>query len=101
MLIVFLLKNISVSGKIDYVLSIKKSYKILKLGNYLSCFKNVRAECGESLTLRSTKGVISAKRLPYSAFLLLNKIFSLIIAPTFVGIVIEQVSHLLDEKDDN
>ncbi|WP_347082538.1 type I toxin-antitoxin system Fst family toxin [Enterococcus mundtii] len=32
---------------------------------------------------------------------MLNKIFSLIIAPTFVGIVIEQVSHLLDEKDDN
>ncbi|WP_446422860.1 MULTISPECIES: type I toxin-antitoxin system Fst family toxin [Enterococcus] len=33
--------------------------------------------------------------------LLLDKIFTLIIAPTFVGIVIELVSHWLDEKDDN
>ncbi|EMF0105859.1 type I toxin-antitoxin system Fst family toxin [Enterococcus hirae] len=32
---------------------------------------------------------------------MLDKIFTLIIALTFVGIVIELVSHWLDEKDDN
>ncbi|MBO1103510.1 type I toxin-antitoxin system Fst family toxin [Enterococcus hirae] len=32
---------------------------------------------------------------------MLDKIFTLIIAPTFFGIVIELVSHWLDEKDDN
>ncbi|EJG4482918.1 MULTISPECIES: type I toxin-antitoxin system Fst family toxin [Enterococcus] len=32
---------------------------------------------------------------------MLDKIFTLVIAPIFVGLVIELVSHWLDEKDDN
>ncbi|EMF0060897.1 type I toxin-antitoxin system Fst family toxin [Enterococcus hirae] len=31
----------------------------------------------------------------------MDKIFTLVIAPIFVGLVIELVSHWLDEKDDN
>ncbi|EMF0346946.1 type I toxin-antitoxin system Fst family toxin [Enterococcus faecium] len=31
----------------------------------------------------------------------MNKIFTLVIAPIFVGLVIELISHWLDEKDDN
>ncbi|MBA0947947.1 MULTISPECIES: type I toxin-antitoxin system Fst family toxin [Enterococcus] len=32
---------------------------------------------------------------------MIDKIFTLVIAPIFVGLVIELVSHWLDEKDDN
>ncbi|EGO8095321.1 type I toxin-antitoxin system Fst family toxin [Enterococcus faecalis] len=32
---------------------------------------------------------------------MINKIFTLVIAPIFVGLVIELISHWLDEKDDN
>ncbi|WP_206854966.1 type I toxin-antitoxin system Fst family toxin [Candidatus Enterococcus mangumiae] len=31
----------------------------------------------------------------------MKELISLVIAPIFVGLVIELVSHLLDEKDDN
>ncbi|WP_438724282.1 type I toxin-antitoxin system Fst family toxin [Enterococcus sp. DIV1420a] len=32
---------------------------------------------------------------------MIDKIFTLVIAPIFVGLVIELVSHWLDKKDDN
>ncbi|WP_429966813.1 type I toxin-antitoxin system Fst family toxin [Enterococcus sp. AZ058] len=32
---------------------------------------------------------------------MIDKIFTLIIAPVFVGLVLEMISRWLDEKDDN
>ncbi|HHD7854636.1 TPA: type I toxin-antitoxin system Fst family toxin [Enterococcus faecium] len=34
-------------------------------------------------------------------FSLLEKLITLVITPLFVGLVIELISHWLDEKDDN
>ncbi|MBV7392422.1 type I toxin-antitoxin system Fst family toxin [Enterococcus sp. ALS3] len=31
----------------------------------------------------------------------MDKIFALVIAPIFVGLVLEWISRMLDEKDDN
>ena len=39
--------------------------------------------------------------VPKGGAVLLEQIFTLVIAPLFVGLVIELVSHWLDEKDDN
>ncbi|MBX8979614.1 MULTISPECIES: type I toxin-antitoxin system Fst family toxin [Enterococcus] len=32
---------------------------------------------------------------------MIDKIFTLVIAPVFVGLVLEMISRWLDEKDDN
>jgi len=34
-------------------------------------------------------------------FLLIDKIFALVIAPVFVGLVLELISRMLDEKDND
>ncbi|MGG5314329.1 hypothetical protein IGL24_003076, partial [Enterococcus sp. DIV2371] len=46
--------------------------------------------------------IITHGNLPRKGvFSLLEKLITLVIAPLFVGLVIELISHWLDEKDDN
>lgn len=45
--------------------------------------------------------VYSWQLAPIGGAIMLKEFFSLIVAPLFVGLVIELISRWLDEKDDN